>query len=190
YADGSLIFFPRQVAAVAGELLGRGLYVRQFIFASQRVFDDPLLHFLYSVPFPFPFQAFGRFVPLVASGSGMSLRLGYLFDMEQYRRMRLPDGTERCLEDLAHTRIVPGLHLIDIDAVGALSFLKPFQHFRDRTLRSLILTRDRDAIAVVPNENGQRHLQYTRRIQGLPEMAFARGCIPDRAKTNFITIIG
>src|ERR1700733_13978331 len=103
----------------------------------------------------------------------MSLWLRHFLYMKEYRSMGLPDGLYARLESLAHAGIVAGLHPVDIDPVGAFSFLESFQCFRYGPFRGLVFTGHRNAIAVIPDKDGGGYLQDARRIDGFPEMPFA-----------------
>src|ERR1700744_5308203 len=102
----------------------------------------------------------------MAARGGMTLRLGDLLDVEKNRRMRDAHRADTGLEGLAHARIVPGFYPVNVDAVAVFGLLKAFQYFRDGAFRGLELAGDGDAITVIPNEDGQGHLQYPRGGQG------------------------
>src|SRR5579872_1624672 len=119
----------------------------------------------------------------------MSLWLGDLFDMEEHRGMGLPNGAKTGFKDLAHPGVIPGLDLVDVDAIGAIFFLKTFQHFGDGSFCRLVLAGDRNAIAIIPNEDSQGYLQDACGIKRFPEMPLAGRSVADGAEANLVAVV-
>src|SRR4051794_28374203 len=105
------------------------------------IFQHPFLHFLYVIPLALPFKAVSRFVPLVATGSRMSLWLRKLLYMKNGRYMCIPYFLQTILKYLAQACIVPAFYTININAIRIIFLLQSSQCCRNRALGSLIFGR-------------------------------------------------
>ena len=54
----------------------------------------------------------------------------------------------------------------------------------------MVVCRNRNSVAIIPNRHNHRHLQSTRRIDSFPKMPFCRRCISDCPKSHFLPIVG
>src|SRR5690606_679690 len=125
----------------------------------------------------------------MTSGSGMSLRLRNLFNMEQDGCMCFPRDAQSFLEGLAHSGIIPSFYFINVDTVSAFLLLHACESIGDGRLGSLIFLRNRNSVAIIPNKYCKRNLHHSGCVDGLPEMTLTRRCITNRAEANLVSVL-
>ena len=147
-----------------------------------------MFHVEDTVHFVFPIEALLAFVAFVGARGGMSLRLGSFLDMENGRAVGLAHRFDGYGEELYETGIVPCFTGVDIYPTPFVVGLEPGQHLRDTAFGGLDAGGHRDAVAVVPYENGEGCLGYARRVDDLPKRALGGACVADGTEANLLAV--
>ena len=121
----------------------------------------------------------------------VSLRLCNLYNMQNHRHTFLPCQLLCTGISLQKHRIIPRSYLDNLASLLIAFFsLETSQNLSQIFLCSLVVRRNRNSVAVIPNRHNHRHLQSTRCIDSFPKMPFRRRCISDCPKSHFLPIVG
>ena len=150
-------------------MLGLGIDHVEFLYRGKnmlgafnlyRIAKDPLTELQKTIVFAFPFQALTVLVALVGSRGGVSLRLGDFHYVDHHRHTVVPCKIFGLGVGIQKRRVVPGFHLDDLAALILSWFsLETRKHLRDVFLGSLVVGRNRNPVAVVPDGNHHRNLK-------------------------------
>ncbi len=197
---GALLLHRGQVGIPGG--LAESLHSGEFLFFNgdqlrvrgDGVIDDPAAHARHAVEFLFPFEAFGRFVTLVAARGGMSLRLGDVDDVHQGRDVIFARDVSGGGVGFEQGGIIPGVDGVKVVAavailVGAGVALEALQDGADVFLDHLELVGDRDAVAIVVDGEHGGSFEHADGIDRFPEQAFGGGGVADGGEGDFVAVV-
>ena len=141
---------------------------------------------------PFPLEALGGFVALLAPGGGMPVRLRQFGDMDDGGHVVAPHRPCGLLEGAVERRVVPPVHAVDADPALLAVFravAEALEDDRDVALGELQLVGHRDAVAVVPDRQEHRRLHDGDGVDRFPESPFGAGGVADGAEGDLVAAV-